>query len=98
MDHGWWWVVFLFFLTENDEVKQAVLSKYTLSAFLLVSEVQRVLLFVCLRNLLKSRTSCRSFCRSERLITLICCAVTDILGSVEPNTNQEIKFRRLEES
>lgn len=33
MDHGWWWVVFLFFLTENDEVKQAVLSKYTLSAF-----------------------------------------------------------------
>lgn len=35
MDHGWWWVVFLFFLTENDEVKQAVLSKYTLSAFYL---------------------------------------------------------------
>lgn len=92
---GWF---FSFFWQKMMKLNKLSCQNTLYLPFTCVLEVQRVLLFVCLRNLLESRTSCRTFCRSERLITLICCAVTDILGSVEPNTNQEIKFRRLEES
>lgn len=91
-------MVFLFFLTENDEVKQAVLSKYTLSVFYLCVGSAACFVICLLEEFIGKPHILSDVLSHERLITLICCAVTDILGSVEPNTNQEIKFRRLEES
>lgn len=46
------------FLTKNDEVEQAVLSKILLLSSTCVRVLQCLLLFVCLRNLFESRTSC----------------------------------------
>lgn len=82
MDNGWrWWVCCCCFLTENDEVEQAVLSKKYLNCPLLVwwDCSVRCYLFAWGIYLKAAHPVTLRFSRTECVITLICCAIWDIL-------------------
>lgn len=58
------------FLTENDKVEQAVLSKQNKNHFTFLHLYNGILVFVCLRNVFESSTSCHilmAFCWSRCL-------------------------------